>query len=60
MYIAKVSLWKGCEGGLRMIWTKWVMTKVLANEWVVMWCYWGCGLMSSVNEGAMSCWIWYA
>ena len=29
--IRQISLWRGCEGGLPMIWTKWVMTKVLVS-----------------------------
>ena len=39
VYIAQVSLWRGCEGGLPMIWTKWVMTNDVVNEWVLIWCY---------------------
>ena len=32
MYIAQVNLWRCCEDGLLMIWTKWVITK--CNEWI--------------------------
>ena len=39
VYIAEVSFWTGCEGGLAMRWTKWVMTNDVVKEWVLIWCY---------------------
>ena len=47
VYIAQVSLWRGYKGGLPMIWTKRVMTKVVVKERVLIWCYEICDLMSS-------------
>ena len=34
-------------GWFTYVWTKWFMTKVVANEWVRTWCYEVCALMSS-------------
>ena len=59
-YIEKVSLWRGCEDGIAMIWTKWDMIKVVVNEWIVIWCYEVCALMSSDKWKCMTYGIWYA
>ena len=40
MYIEQVSLWKDYEGGWPIIWTKWVMTKVIGNGmslYIILW-----------------------
>ena len=47
VYIAQVSLWRSCEGGLIMIWIKYFMSKVVVKQRVLMWCYELCGHMSS-------------
>ena len=45
--IAQISLLRGYEGSLPMIWTKWFMTKVVVKERVLVWWYEVCGLKSS-------------
>ena len=47
VYIAQVIFWRGCDGDLSMIWTKWKITKVVVNEWLPIWFYELFGLMSS-------------
>ena len=55
MYVEQVSLWRGCEGGLLMVWTKWVMTKVVVQERVLIDAMKYVALCLVINESGMTC-----